>query len=86
MLALRYWPIRKLLLVCVAWFLLSVVAVVGWTLLQARLLFESGEGAGVGAFTISVNTGMLVIPFVPPMILMVAWLAARARRKTHEGG
>jgi hypothetical protein len=86
MLALRYWSIRKLLLVCVAWFLLSVVAVVGWILLQARVLFESGQGAGVGGFNINVNTGMLVIPFVPPMILMVGWLAARAGRKTNEGG
>jgi hypothetical protein len=85
MLALRYWSIRKLLLVWVGWFLLSVVAVVGWILLQARVFFESGDGAGVGAFNISVNTGMLVMPFVPPMILMVAWLAARARRKTTEG-
>jgi hypothetical protein len=75
--ALRAWSFGKVLLACVALFLLSVVVMVGWFLFQARGFFFNEEGAGIGAVSIGINTVMLVIPVVPPMILIVAWLVAR---------
>ena len=75
--ALRSWSFGKVLLACVAWFLVSVVVTVGWILFQARGFFVNAEGAGIGAVSIGISTVMLVIPVVPPMILIVAWLVAR---------
>ena len=75
--ALRYWSVGKVLLACVALFLLSVVVMAGWFLFQARGFFFNGEGAGIGAVSIGINAVMLVIPVVPPMVLIVAWLVAR---------
>ena len=75
--ALRYWSVGKVLLACVAWFLVSVVVTVGWMLFQARGFCFNGEGAGIGAVSIGINTIMLAIPFIPPMVLIVAWLVAR---------
>jgi hypothetical protein len=74
---LRYWSFGKVLLACVAWFLLSVVVSAAWILFQARGFFFNGEGAGIGAVSIGINTIMLAIPFIPPMVLIVAWLVAR---------
>ena len=80
--ALRYWSVGKVLLASVASFILSVVIIGGWIVAQARGYFESGEGGGVGAVTIGVSTLMLVIPFIPPLILIVAWLVARRTTPT----
>ena len=44
---LRYWSVGKVLLACVAWFLLSVVVMAGWLFFQASGFSQSGEGAGV---------------------------------------
>jgi hypothetical protein len=75
--ALRSWPFGKVLLACVASFLLSVVVMAGWLFFQASGFFQSGEGSGVGGVHISINALLLAIPFIPPMVLIVAWLVAR---------
>ena len=75
--ALRYWSVGKVLLACVVWFLVSVVVTVGWILFQARGFFFNGEGAGIGVVSVGINTIMLLIPVVPAMVLIVAWLVAR---------
>ena len=76
--ALRYWSFGKVLLASVAWFLLGVVLVAGWVFFQASsFFFESSEGAGVGAVSIGINTALLAIPCVPPLLLIVAWFVVR---------
>jgi hypothetical protein len=75
--ALRYWSFGKVLLAGMAWFLLSVVVMAGWLFFQASGFFESGEGAGVGGVFFAINTAALAIPFIPPMVLIAAWLVAR---------
>ena len=75
--ALRSWSFGKVLLACVAWFLVSVVVTVGWIVFQARGFFLNGEGAGIGVVSVGINTIMLLIPVVPAMVLIVAWLVAR---------
>jgi len=75
--AFRHWSFGKVLLASVAWFLLSVIATVGWILFQARGFFFNSSGAGIGAVSVGINTGMLVVPVVPPMVLILAWLVAR---------
>jgi hypothetical protein len=76
--ALRHWSFGRVLLASVGWFVLSVVVVAGWLLFQVRsFLFDSSEGAGVGAVSIGINEAMLAIPVVPPMVLIAAWLVAR---------
>jgi hypothetical protein len=75
---LRYWPFGKVLLACVAWFVLTVIVMVGWIVFQARGLFLSSSGAGgIGAVSVGINAVMLAIPFIPPVVLIVAWLVAR---------
>jgi hypothetical protein len=74
---LRYWSVGKVLLACVALFLLGVVVMIGWVFFQASGFVESGEGASVAAVHIAVNAALLAIPFIPPMVLIVAWLFAR---------
>jgi hypothetical protein len=80
--ALRYWSFGKVLLASGALFLLSVVVIAGWIFFQATGFVESGEGAGVGAVMIGVSTLMLAIPFIPPLVLIVAWLVARRTTPT----
>jgi len=80
--ALRAWSFGKVLLTCVAWFLVSVVVLAGWLFLQASGFFQSGEGSGVGAVFVTVNAALLAVPFIPPMVLIVAWLVARRATPT----
>ncbi len=75
--ALRYWSVGKVLLAGVALFLLSVVIMAGWLFFQASGFSQSGEGAGVAAVHILIPAVLLAIPFIPPMVLIVAWLVAR---------
>ena len=60
--ALRSWSFGKVLLACVAWFLLSVVVMIGWVFFQASGFLESGEGSSVGAVLVPVNAALLAIP------------------------
>jgi hypothetical protein len=75
--ALRLWSFGKVLVACVAWFLLSLVVIAVWLFFQVSGFYSQGEGAGVGAVSIGINEAMLAIPIVPPMILIVAWFVAR---------
>jgi hypothetical protein len=79
--ALRHWSFGKVLLACVAWVLLIVVAAAGWFFFPASgVFFGSAESAGIGAVSIGVNLLVLAIPFVPPVVLIVAWFVVRRLR------
>jgi len=80
--ALRYWSVGKVLFAAVALFLLSLVLMAGWLFLQASGFFQSGEGAGGGAVFVTVNAALLAVPFIPPIVLIVAWLVARRTTPT----
>ena len=77
--ALRLWSFAKVLLVSVGWILLCGVLAVAWVLFQFRDLFfgSSSGSAGIGAVSIGVNVLFLLIPFGPPIVLIVAWLIVR---------
>jgi hypothetical protein len=77
--ALRRWSVGKVLLAAAAWFLLSVLATVGWLFFPVRVFYDSSSSGGIGVESIHVmvNVVWLAIPVVPPVVLIVAWLVAR---------
>ena len=85
MTALRSWSFTRVLLVSVAWIIVSVLAFVAWIVFQLRgpLIGLSGSG-GVGAVSVGINELILAIPVVPPILLVLAWLIARARRNSPQ--
>jgi hypothetical protein len=73
------------LLVSVAWIVACVLVFVAWFLFQLRdPLIESSGGAGIGAVYIRISELMLAVPVVPPIVLVLAWLIARARRNSPQ--
>ena len=76
--ALRNWSFAKVSLVAAGWILACVMAIVAWIFFQIRGAFEASSGSGgIGAVSFGFNVLVLAVPFVPPAILIVAWLAAR---------
>jgi hypothetical protein len=65
------------LLVSGAWILVCIVTAVAWVLFQFRHVEVASGSAGIGAVSIGINVLVLLIPFVPPAILIVAWFLAR---------
>ena len=78
--ALRHWTLSKVLLAAIALFLLSLAAMVCWVFMQATGLLQVSDGSGVGAVSLGISEAMLVMPVVPPLALLAAWLVARALR------
>ena len=80
MTSLRSWSLGRVLLVCVGWIVLSLVAIVLW-MLQSLWIANSGTGSGgIGAVSIGINALVLAVPVAPPIALIVAWLIVRVRR------
>jgi len=76
--ALRHWSFGKVLLASLAWVFLSVVVAVCWLLFPVvGILFDSSESGGTGAVSFGINAAVLAIPVVPPIVLILVWLAAR---------
>jgi len=75
--ALRNWSLVRLLIVSGGWILLCILAAVAWLLFQFRNVEVASGSAGIGAVSIGINVLVLLIPFVPPVILIVAWFVAR---------
>jgi hypothetical protein len=76
--ALQYWSFARVLLVSVGWVVLWFLVAAVRLLLQFRGSMSSGSG-GVGAVSMGFSVPILVIPFGPPVLLMLAWLVARWR-------
>lgn len=75
---LRHWSFAKVLLVSGGWVLLCLLTPLAWLLFQFNNVFDASSGSGgIGAVSFGFNTLMLAIPIAPPVILIVAWLAAR---------
>jgi hypothetical protein len=51
-------------------------------LFQLRGLWASSSAGsgGIGAVSVGLNVFMLLIPFGPPLVFLVAWLIARSTR------
>jgi hypothetical protein len=76
--ALRLWSFWKVLLVSGGWILLCVLLVAAWVFLQFRGVWDTSTGSGgIGAVSFGINDFMLLIPFGPPIVLILAWLVAR---------
>ena len=83
---LRSWSFVKVLLVSAAWFVCSLLAIIGWvvlTLTVAPTIDKSGSG-GIGAVSVGINELLLALPVLPPVILFVLWLIARLRPTTRQ--
>jgi hypothetical protein len=74
--ALRHWSLARVLVVSVAWFLLSLAGLLYLALRSFSADFGEGSG-GVAMVSVGFNTITLMIPVVPPIVLIVAWLIAR---------
>jgi hypothetical protein len=75
--SLRTWSPVRVLLVSGAWILVCILAAVAWLLFQFRSVQVSSGTAGIGAISFSINVFLLLIPFAPPVVLIVAWFVAR---------
>lgn len=74
--ALSTWSTRRVLLACVLWLVgAPVLAAIGMLLAGVVLALFSGHQR-IG-FTASLTTWTLAWFYVPPIVLVVAWLAAR---------
>jgi hypothetical protein len=81
--ALRHWPFARVLLASVAWVLLCLLMMAAWIYVQVHQVFDPSTGsAGIGAVSVGVNALIPAIVFVPPVILTVAWLIMRRRRRS----
>jgi hypothetical protein len=76
---LRTWSFARVALTAGAWILVCLFAAVAYVLYQFRGLFVSSSGSGgIGAVSSGLfNLLTLVIPLLPPVALIVAWLIAR---------
>jgi hypothetical protein len=79
--ALRDWPFTRVALVCVGWVVASVLVAVLWLFWLFRPTFERASGsAGIGAVSYGISVLVLMIPVLPPIVLLLAWLIVRWRR------
>lgn len=76
---LRLWSIWKVLSVSGGWVLLCILFLVVRFAIQVRGLWaaSSAGSGGIGAVSVGINPITLLIPFGPPIVLIVAWLIAR---------
>jgi hypothetical protein len=79
------WSFGRVVAVCGAWVALCILFVVAWVVvpLSGESLGSSGSG-GIGAVSVGISELALAIPFGPPIVLVVAWLLARRRRKRTQ--
>ena len=77
---LRQWSFAKVALLSAAWVAVLLVVAAVWFLVPAWLAYDRIDGSGgVGAVSVGINVFVLAIPLGPPVLLVVAWLAARWR-------
>ena len=76
---LRLWSVSKVLLISGGWIVLCIVLAAAWMAFQVRGLWaaSSAGSGGIGAVSVGINLISLLIPFGPPIVLLVAWLVAR---------
>ena len=83
--ALSTWSTRRVLVACVLWLVgAPVLAAIGLLLAGVVLALFSGHQR-IG-FTASLNTWTLAWFYVPPILLVVAWLFAGRRASAGSGG
>jgi hypothetical protein len=75
--ALRSLSFARVLAVTAIWILLCLLITVGWVAFLFRSVMSSSGSGGIGAVSIGINLLLLLIPIGPPLLLIVAWLAAR---------
>ena len=77
--ALQQWSFARVLLISGAWVLLCVLAAAAWLLFQLRGLASapSAGSGGIGVVSAGFSELLIAIPFLPPIALILAWLAAR---------
>ena len=79
--ALRHWSFARVLIACVAWFVFGVALVALWVFLQISWTGDIGSGSGgIGAVSVGILGPVLLVPVVPPMVLLAAWVIVRVRR------
>jgi hypothetical protein len=78
---LRQWSFARVLLVCAAWVVLTLLAAALWFYIQFRSEFDNGSGSGgIGAVSFGISVFVLLIPVGPPVVLFLVWLTARLAR------
>ena len=78
MLDIRNWSFARVLLVSVAWILLTLAMVAAFLFIQLYRLSQSTGSAGTGAVSFGINTLLApLVLFGPPIGLTVIWLFLR---------
>jgi hypothetical protein len=74
---LRRWSVTKLVLVCLGWLALCIVAPIAYVaaLVYLSTLNESGSG-GIGAVSGGISAPLLVA-FGPIVVLVTLWMVAK---------
>ncbi len=69
------------MLVSVGWMVVCVLVFAAWLFFQLLgPAVGSAGSAGIGAVSVGISELILAVPAVPPILLVVTWLIARARR------
>ena len=73
----RDWPARRLVLLSLAWVVLSVGAFV-WRISKELDKFAARSGSEIGAVAVSGGIAeIVVLLFGPPLLLLALWLAMK---------
>jgi hypothetical protein len=79
---LREWSFVRVMLIGAGWVVLGVALIVLWIFLQVAWTADIGSGGGgIGAVSVGINALLLAIPLAPPIVLFLAWLVVRSRRR-----
>jgi hypothetical protein len=78
MLDLQNWSFARVLLVSVAWILLTLALVTAFLFIQFYRLSQSTGSAGIGVVSFGINTLLApLVLFGPPIVLTVIWFFLR---------
>ena len=78
--AIQRWSIGKLIVICLAWFVLSNFALVALSLVWVTWAMDVGAGSGgIGAVSAGFAPGLFVlISVLPPLVFAAIWIAGKA--------
>lgn len=76
---LRHWSLKKVVLIAIACFLAGVAGTIAWIIyvVVRGSTVEVSEGTGVAAVSFGISEAILVMPFIVPIGLIVAWFVSR---------
>jgi hypothetical protein len=77
--ALQQWSFAQVLLVSLAWVVLTVALAAAYIYLQIRAAMVASGSGGIGAVSTGLGPLIIILAILmgPPAVLMTAWLVLR---------